>query len=74
MDLAGLVSPEVLPFMRDQTRLAAFLDERHVRYLVAFPNLYPDLAKQSVPVFSSKGAFAPALGGENMAVYCWRCQ
>jgi hypothetical protein len=73
VDLAGLVSPEVLPFMRDQTRLAAFLDERNVQYLVAFPSLYPELARQSAPVFSSKGAFAPTLGGENMTVYCWHC-
>ena len=74
VDLAGLVSPEVLPFMRDQARLAAFLDERRVQYLVAFPSLYPALAKQSVPVFSSHGAYAPVIGGENMTVYCWRCR
>jgi hypothetical protein len=74
VDLAGLVSPEVLPFMRDQPRLAAFMDERDVQYLVAFPSLYPELAKQSVPVFSSGGPFAVAMGGENMTVYCWHCR
>jgi len=74
VDLAGLVSPEVLPFMRDQARLAAFLDERGVQYLIAFPGLYPDLTRESMPVFSSNGAFAPAMGGENMTVYCWRCR
>jgi len=28
LDLAGLVSPEVIPFMRDEDRLAAYLDQR----------------------------------------------
>jgi hypothetical protein len=73
IDLAGLVSPEVVPFMRDETRLAAFLNERGVRYLIAFPDLYPDLARAGRPVFSSGGSFAPALGEQNMTVYCWSC-
>jgi hypothetical protein len=73
VDLAGLVSPEVVPFMRDEPRLAEFLDQRDVQYLVAFPSLYPGLVAQSTPVFSSNAEFAPAMGGENMTVYCWRC-
>jgi hypothetical protein len=73
VDLAGLVSPEVLPFMRDQARLAAYLDERQVRYLIAFPNLYPDLVRAAPPVFSSGGRFAPAMGQPNLTVYCWSC-
>jgi hypothetical protein len=73
IDLAGLVSPEVVPFMRDETRLAAFLNERGVSYLIAFPDLYPSLARAGRPVFSSGGKFAPALGGQNMTVYCWSC-
>ena len=28
LDMAGLVSPEVIPFIRDETRLAAYLDEQ----------------------------------------------
>jgi len=74
VDLAGLVSPEVLPFMRDEPRLAEFLDRRGVRYLIAFPDLYPRLAIASEPVFSTGGRFAPEMGGQNMTVYCWSCR
>jgi hypothetical protein len=73
LDLAGLVSPEVLPFIRDEAKLSAFLDQRHASYLVAFPSLYPKLAEVSKPVYSSGGRFAPASGEQNMTVYCWRC-
>jgi hypothetical protein len=74
IDLAGLVSPEVLPIIRDEARLAEFLDERGVRYLIAFPDVYPDLARISLPVYSTEGSFAPAMRAKNMTVYCWRCR
>jgi len=74
IDLAGLVSPQVLPFIRDETRLAAFLDESGAEYLVAFPDLYPDLARSARQIHSSGGQFAPAAGEGNMTVYCWRCR
>ncbi|MFH1186485.1 MAG: hypothetical protein V1755_15855 [Chloroflexota bacterium] len=73
IDLAGLVSPEVLPFIRDEARLAEFLDRRGAQYLIAFPHLYPRLAENSEPVYSSDGQYAPAAGVGNMTVYCWRC-
>ena len=37
LDLAGLVSPEVIPFIRDEAQLQKFLDEKDAEYLVAFP-------------------------------------
>jgi hypothetical protein len=74
IDLAGLVSPEVVPFMRDERRLAGYLDSRGARYLIAFPDSYPSLAKAAQPVFSSGGKFAPAMGEQNMTVYCWSCR
>lgn len=74
IDLAGLVSPEVVPFMRDQARLAEYLNDRGVSYLIAFPDLYPDMVKMAKPVFSTAGQFAPAAGVANMTVYCWSCR
>ncbi len=74
IDLAGLVSPQVVPFMRDQARLAQFLNDRGANYLVAFPNLYPELAQHALPVYSSGGRFAPAMGEPNLTVYCWSCR
>jgi hypothetical protein len=71
IDLAGLVSPEVIPFIRDEARLATFMDRRHANYLVAFPAFYPALTRASEPVFSSGGPFAPEIGEKNMTVYLW---
>ncbi len=74
VDLAGLISPEVVPFMRDQARLAVFLNQQGVRYLIAFPDLYPRLALQATPLHSSHGSFAPGMGGQSMTIYCWSCR
>ena len=73
IDLAGLVSPEVIPFIRDEGKLAEYLDRRGATYLIAFPDLYPRLVRDLPLVFSSGGTIAPALGQGNMSVYCWHC-
>ena len=71
IDLAGLVSPEVIPFLRDEARIADYLDRRGAEYFVAFPSLYPELAARSELVFSTGGQVSPTLGGENLSVYRW---
>jgi len=71
IDLAGLVSPEVIPFIRDESRLAQFLDARGADYLVTFPEWYPGLVQHGRLIFSTQGEFSPMLGGENMAIYQW---
>lgn len=71
LDLAGLVSPEVVPFIRDESRLRGYLNDRGVAYLVTFPDWYPSLTRDLRPVFRTESPFAPALGEENMAVYRW---
>jgi hypothetical protein len=72
LDLAGLVSPEVIPFIRDEAALARHLDARAADYLVAFPRWYPQLTAGRQLLFRSGGRFSPLQGGENMAVYAWR--
>jgi hypothetical protein len=71
VDLAGLISPDVIPFIRDEVRLAEYLDTENVEYLMTFPGWYPSLAHQSTLIYQTRGIFSPALGGENMAVYKW---
>lgn len=71
LDLAGLISPEVIPYIRDEEKLADALDAGAVKYLMTFPNWYPQLVERGVPVYLSQGKYAPALGGENMVVYRW---
>lgn len=72
IDLAGLVSPEVIPFIRDEQQLARLLDEKGADYLMTFPGWYPQLTRRGELVFSTQGAFSPQQGGENMQVYRWR--
>jgi hypothetical protein len=72
VDLAGLISPEVVPFIRDEVQLSAFLDQKQVDYLVVFPNWYQHLADGRKSIFSSNGKFAPRQGQPNMQVYSWR--
>lgn len=72
IDLAGLISPEVIPFIRDEARLAEFLDEKGADYLIAFPMFYPRLAQNAEVVFRSESPFTPAFGEENMVVYSWK--
>jgi hypothetical protein len=71
LDLAGLVSPEVIPFIRNETRLADFLQQQNADYLVTFPGWYPQLVRGLDPVFQTGGTFALKAGGENMKVYRW---
>jgi hypothetical protein len=71
IDLAGLVSPEVIPFLRDENRLGTYMTSRGVRYLVVFPDWYPTLTAHLIPVFTTGAPYAPAQGGTNMTVYRW---
>ncbi len=71
IDLAGLISPEVIPFLRDEAQLAVYLQARGADYLMTFPGWYPRLVEGRTPVYRSTATYAPAAGGENMAVYPW---
>ena len=74
IDLAGLISPEVIPFIRDETALERYIDEQDAEYLVTFPAWYPDLAQRGVIVYQTNQKYSPAMGGENMTVYRWNQQ
>ena len=63
VDLAGLISPEVIPFLRDENRIATYMTGRGVSYLVAFPDWYPTLTSHLLPVFTTGAPYAPAQGG-----------
>ncbi len=43
VDIAGLANPEVIPFIDDEERLLAYLEEKKVDYLVTFPSWYPTI-------------------------------
>ena len=71
VDLAGLVSPEVIPFVRDEEKLATYLNEHKVDYLIIFPSWYETLSEGLPLVYNTEGRFSPEIGGENMIVYQW---
>jgi hypothetical protein len=72
LDLAGLVSPDVIGILRDEQALAARLDAAGADYLVSFPGWYPQLTQGLAQAFNTRGRFSPPAGGENMVVYRWR--
>lgn len=71
LDLAGLISPDVIPFLRDETALANYLNANRAGYLVAFPDWYPLLTSDLEPVYSTGATFSQSLGETNMTVYQW---
>ena len=71
IDLAGLINPEVIPIIDNETELKKYLDIRGVKYLVTFPGWYPELIKGLPVIYSSHGQIAPLLGGENLVIYQW---
>lgn len=71
LDLAGLVSPDVIPFIRDEAKLAAYLNESEADYLVTFPSWYPELTQGRTPIFQSGGEYSALFGMDRMTVYEW---
>jgi hypothetical protein len=71
VDLAGLITPDVIPFIRDEARLAEYLDERSVDYLVSFPGLYPELTSQLESLFEAGLRLDSVYFEENMHVFRW---
>lgn len=71
LDLAGLVSPDVIPFIRDETELASYLNNHNPAYLITFPGWYPDLISDVPLIYQTEGEFSQSPDGEGMAVYQW---
>lgn len=71
IDLAGLITPEVIPFIRDETLLMEYLDSREAEYLIVFPGSYPELTQQKTPAFEAGLELAPLEFEENMQVFRW---
>lgn len=71
LDMAGLVSPEVIPFIRDEDAIMEWLEEQGADYLVTFPSWYPVLTADPrlEMVFQTDAAVTRAYGEDNMAVY-----
>jgi arabinofuranosyltransferase len=75
VDLAGLITPEIVPLLyapNRNTRLVKLLAERDVQYVIIFPDWFPDLAKRHdllEPVHQVTLEHRTIAGGEMMIVY-----
>jgi hypothetical protein len=74
LDLAGLITPEVVPFIADEARLLAFMEEKGADYVVFFPDWSPAYARMSQdprlhPVYRTGYAWTSRQGHANMVVY-----
>jgi hypothetical protein len=67
LDLAGLISPEVIPFIRDEAKLSEWMKAKGAHYLVTFPGWYPQISTSSdlIRLFAGNSPFSP----EHMTVY-----
>ena len=71
LDLAGLVSPQVIPIIQNINELSDYMNKENVDYLVTFPDWYPELTDKLPEVFTTNGIFTSKMGGTNMVVYKW---
>jgi hypothetical protein len=72
LDLAGLITPEVIPIMTDAEELADFMLESGAEYAVFFPDFsrtYERLDSMFQRVHCTGYAWTRAAGLENMCAY-----
>ena len=72
VDLAGLVTPDVIAFIRDENQLAAYISEKNVDFLVTFPSWYPGLTANINLLYTTDSIYAPQYDMDNMAVFEWK--
>jgi hypothetical protein len=71
IDLAGLVTPEVIPMIRDEAALYDFILARQAGRLVTFPSWYRALTQEPglTLIFSADPTWPAQAGSDHMAVY-----
>ncbi len=71
LDLAGLITPQVVPFIRDQDRLLDFVIAQGADYLVTFPSWYPQMVSDErlIPIYNTDCELTRRRGGDNMVIY-----
>jgi hypothetical protein len=72
IDLAGLITPDVIPFIRDEDQLDSYIKEKKANYLVTFPDWYPTLASNLEMVYSANSAYSLNMDQTSMAVFIWK--
>lgn len=68
-DLAGLISPEVIPVIRDEEALIRLIEKSGAEYLMTFPEWYNTLTLKTDLIYQSEGETVRLHEHANMAVY-----
>lgn len=71
IDLAGLISPAVIPYMQDEAALIDFLNNQQPDYLMTFETWYRILPEGRTLVYTSNAQYSMQAGGDSMQVYIW---
>jgi hypothetical protein len=71
VDLAGLVSPDLILYIRNEEWISDYLTRRGVTYLVVFPDWYQHLTIGLEPVYTTGSPYSQEAGGVNMTVFRW---
>jgi arabinofuranosyltransferase len=69
IDLAGLITPELINQLNDEKYLKDYLTKSRVKYLIAFKDQYSLITQNAKILYMSNGQFSPMQGGKNMCVY-----
>jgi hypothetical protein len=74
IDLGGLTQPELVPLLNDQQALVAYLQQKHVGYVVMFPDWFPPprvlwMAVEQHEVHRTHDPAIAAIGGSDLVTY-----
>ena len=72
IDLAGLVTPEIIPMIRNEQSLSLYLDRKGADYLMVFPGWYGTLTKGKKILFQVNSPRTESDEQNNMSVYKWK--
>lgn len=71
LDLAGLISPEVIPIITNESALVKLINSSDAKYLMTFPDWYKYLSECGETVYSSGGNYVQKFDWDNMVLYKW---
>lgn len=72
VDLAGLVTPQLIPIIRDEERIEEYLDDTGADYLMTFPDWYLSLGEEKPIVYEASGVFTLPFDQPPMVIYQWQ--
>ncbi len=72
VDLAGLITPQVIPLLNDEQALANYLDAQRVDYLIVIQGIYPRLEAGHEVVYRGPQEGLTLTQNVPMLVYRWR--